>query len=115
MWWFPGRGLVIGGLTNAALTAVAVAADGRLDHGVFTARIPAEVRSKGLLRTRNMTPGVPAALVLADPAVSDCVTATAQAHGVAVRPADNDALDAAEQRAARIRRAVGRLAALIPG
>jgi hypothetical protein len=112
MGWFPGRSLLIGGLTNVALTAVAVAADGRLEGGVFEARIPAEVRSKGLLRNKNMTPGVPAALVLADPSVNDCVTATAKAHGVEIHPADNDAMDAAERRAAAIRAAFGRISAL---
>ena len=113
MAWFPGRGLVIEGLTNAALTVVAIAADGRLDSGIFTARIPAEVRSKGLLHSKNMSPGVPAALVLADPAVADCVMATARAHGVAIHPADNDAMDAAERRAAAIRAAFGKAAAVV--
>ena len=79
---------------------------------MFEARIPAEVRSKGLLRNKNMTPGVPAALVLADPSVNDCVTATAKAHGVEIHPADNDAMDAAERRAAAIRAAFGRISAL---
>lgn len=113
MGWFPGRGLVIEGLTNAALTAVAVAADGRFDGGVFEARIPAEVRSKGMFRSKNMSPGVPAALVLADPSVADCVTATAKAHGVEIHPADNDAMDAAERRAAAIRAAFGKAAAMV--
>jgi len=112
MGWFPGRGLVIEGLTHAALTAVAVAADGRLDSGVFAARIPAEVHSKGLWRTKQMSPGVPAALVLADPSVNDCVLATARAHGITVRPADNDAMDAAERRAAMIRSVFGRIGAV---
>ncbi len=112
MGWFPGRGLVIEGLTHVALTAVAVAADGRLDSGVFAARIPAEVLSRGMLnRTKQMSPGVPAALVLADPSVADCVTATAKAHGVQVHPAENDALDAAERRAAAIRSAIDRIGA----
>ena len=56
---------------------------------------------------------VPAALVLGDSSVTDCVTATAKAHGVAIHPADNDALDAAERRAAAIRAALGKSAALV--
>jgi hypothetical protein len=112
VYWFPGRGLVLTGLTNAALTVVAVAADLRLDRGVFTVYIPADVASKGLFRTTQMSPGIPAALVLADPTVRDCVEATAAAHGVPVRPADDDALERAAARAAVIRSAVGRAVTL---
>jgi hypothetical protein len=68
IWRFPGRGLVLSGLSHTALTAVAVAADLRLDRGVFTLYLPAEVQSKGLIRRKQMSPGFPAALVLTDPA-----------------------------------------------
>lgn len=108
VWWFPGRGLVLTGLTHTALTAVAVVADLQLDRGVFTLYIPAEVHYRGLVRPKDMQPGFPAALVLADPAVRDCVEATAHAHGIPVRQADNDALEMAVQRAAVIRAAVGK-------
>lgn len=112
VWWFPGRALVLSGVTHTALTAVALAADLQLDRGVFTVYIPAEVRAKGLLRSREISPGVPASLVLADPAVRDCVEATAQAHGIPVIPAEDDALEAAARRAAVIRGAVGRVMAI---
>jgi hypothetical protein len=112
VWWFPGRGLVLSGLTNTALTAVAVVADLRLDSGVFTVYIPADVKSKGVFRTADMSPGIPAALVLADPAVRDFVAATAEAHGIPVRPADDDALEQAVERAALIRYGIGQLGAL---
>jgi len=113
VWWFPGRALVLNGLTNTALTAVAVAADLQLDRGIFTVYIPAEVRSKGLLwGEKQISPGIPAALVLADPGVRDCVEATAQAHGVPVIPAPDDALEAAARRAAVIRGAVSQVMAL---
>lgn len=112
IWRFPGRGLVLTGLSHTALTAVAVAADLRLDRGVFTLYLPAEVQSKGLIRRKQMSPGLPAALVLADPAVRDLIESTAQAHGIPVRQADNDALELAAQRAAVIRSAVGRVAAV---
>lgn len=108
VWWFPGRGLVLTGATHAALTAFAVVADLHLDRGVFTLYIPAEVHYRGLVRPKEIQPGVPAALVLADPSVRDCVEATADAHGVPVRQADNDALEMAVQRAAVIRAAVGK-------
>ena len=66
VWWFPGRALVLSGLTHTALTAVALAADLQLDRGIFTVYIPAEVRSKGVLwGERQISPGIPAALVLA--------------------------------------------------
>jgi hypothetical protein len=112
VWWFPGRALVLSGLTHTALTAVALAADLQLDRGVFTVYIPAEVRSKGMLGSRQTSPGFPAALVLADPGVRDCVEATAQAHGVPVIPAEDDALEAAARRAAVIRGAVSQIMAM---
>ena len=113
IWRFPGRGLLVSGLTHTALTAVAIAADLKVDRGVFTLCIPAEVRSKGLIRTKQMSPGFPAALVLADPAVRDFVETTAQAYGVPVRPADDDALERAAQRAALIRYGIGEISALV--
>lgn len=118
VWWFPGRGLVLTGLTHTALTAVAVVADLRLDRGVFTLYIPAEVHYRGLVRAKDIQPGVPAALVLSDPAVRDCVEATARWHGIPVRQADDDALEVAVRRAAVIRAAVdraGMLAAAVTG
>lgn len=107
VWWFPGRALVLSGLTHTALTGVALAADLQLDRGIFTVYIPAEIHSENLFRNRQIRPGAPAALVLADPAVRDCVEATAQARGIPVIPAPDDALDAAAERAAVIRAAVG--------
>ncbi|MGV0992078.1 MAG: hypothetical protein ACOYBX_02660 [Mycobacterium sp.] len=113
LWRFPGRGLVLSGLTHAALTAVAVAADLKLDRGVFTVYIPAEVHYQGLLRAKDIQPGVPAALVLADPAVRDLVEETARAHGIPVLMAEDDALEVAAQRAAAIRSFVGGIGALV--
>jgi len=115
IWWFPGRGLVLRTVTHTALTAVALAADLHLDRGIFTVYIPADVRSEGLLRSKQISPGLPAALVLADPAIRDCVEATAHAHGVPVLMADDDALEAAAQRAAVIRSIIGNFGALVTG
>jgi hypothetical protein len=86
MWWFPGRALVLRGLTRTALTAVAVVADLHVDSGILTVYIPADVKSKGMFRSGEMSPGIPAALVLADPAVRDLVEATARAHGIPILP-----------------------------
>lgn len=113
LWRFPGRDRVLNGLSEVALTAVAVAADLRLDRGVFTLYVPAEVSYQGILRRKEMTAGIPAALVLADPAVRDLVEATAAAHGVPVQMADDDGLEAAARRAAVIRAAVGGVLSLI--
>lgn len=111
--WLPGRRLVLSGLTRTALTAVALAADLRLDNGLFSVYIPAEVESKGVFRSTEMSPGIPAALVLADPAVRDFVAATAAAHGIPLRPADDDALEQAAARAAMIRAAIAGIHAVI--
>ena len=115
LWWFPGRGLVLRTVTQTALTAVALAADLHLDRGVFTVYIPADVRSRGRLRSKQISPGLPAALVLADPAVRDCVEATAKAHNVPVLMADDDALEVAARRAAVIRSVIGSIGALVTG
>jgi hypothetical protein len=56
-----------------------------------------------------LAPGVLAALVLADPAVNQCLLATAQAHGIVVRPAVDDTLVTADQRATGL---LARLSAL---
>lgn len=113
IWRFPGRGLLLTGLTHTALTAVAVVADLKLDRGIFTLYIPAEVHYRGLMRSKDIQPGVPAALVLADPVVRDFVEATADAHGVPIRQADDDALEVAVQRAARIRYGIETVASLM--
>lgn len=115
VWRFPGRGLVIGGMTHTALTALALVADLRLDRGVFTVYLPADVRYTGWVRGRRMAPGVPAALVLADPSVRDMVEATAQAHGIPVHQADDDALEQAARRAAAIRYLAGQAVVAVGG
>jgi hypothetical protein len=72
-------------------------------------RIPAEVRHPGLLGTRELAPGMFAAVVLADPAVRQCFEATAQAHGVELRPTDDDVMDDAEHRAEQIKSMLAKL------
>lgn len=113
LWRFPGRTKVLDVLTQAALTTVATVADLRLDSGVFTLYIPAEVHYQGLVRHKDMTAGVPAALVLADPAVRDLVETTASAHGIPVLMADDDPLEVAARRAATIRAAVGAVGSVL--
>ena len=95
---FPFRGKVIGAISRAALTLLLAAAKQQLD-GAREIRIPAEVRHRGLLGTREMSPGMLAAVVLADPAVRQYFEATAKAHGVEIRPADDDVMADADHRA----------------
>lgn len=97
---FPGRGLLLDLASDAVLTALVAAAGGTVG-GLLDVRIPAEVNYRGMIRNRTLSAGVLATLLMADPAVRDALIATAQAHGVPVRRADDDAIDAAERRVRR--------------
>ncbi|RAV12795.1 hypothetical protein DQP55_11720 [Mycolicibacterium sp. GF69] len=101
--WFPFRRTVIGAISRAALTLLLAAAKQQLEGGALEIRIPAEVRYDGLLRTRELEPGMLAAVILADPAVRECFEATAQAHDVELRPADDDVMADADERAEQIK------------
>jgi hypothetical protein len=101
--WFPFRGKVIEAISRAALTLLLAAAKQQLDGSALDIRIPAEVGYHGMLRTRKLSPGMLAAVILADPAVRQCFEATAQAHGVEIRPADDDVMEDAEERAEQIK------------
>uniref|UniRef100_A0A5Q5BMV4 Uncharacterized protein n=2 Tax=unclassified Mycobacterium TaxID=2642494 RepID=A0A5Q5BMV4_MYCSS len=100
--WFPFRGLALSAASQAALTVIVATADG-VFRGALDVAIPAEVHYRGLLRERTLTPGMLATVLLADPAVRKALTATAEAHGVEIRPADDDVLDAARRRARRVK------------
>jgi hypothetical protein len=107
--WFPVRRKVIQALSRAALTLLLAAAKQQLEGGALDIRIPAEVGYHGMLRTRELSPGMLAAVVLADPAVRQCFEATAQAHGVEIRPADDDVMEDAEERAGQIKSMLAKL------
>lgn len=109
--WFPFRRKVLGAISRAALTLLLAAAKQQLEGGALEIRIPAEVRYDGLLRTRELAPGMLAAVILADPAVRQCFEATAQAHGVSVIPADDDVMDSADERAEQIKSMLTKLQA----
>jgi hypothetical protein len=110
--WFPFRRTVIEAISRAALTLLLAAAKQQLEGGALEIRIPAEVHYRGLLGTRELSPGMLAAVVLADPSVRQCFEATAQAHAVEVLPANDDVMDDAEHRAEQIRRISARLRTL---
>src|SRR4029079_8881171 len=80
--WFPGRGLVIDAVGTAALTALVAVAGGQLQDGPLDLRIPAEVHYRGVLRVKELSPGVLAALVLTDPAARRGLPETARTPGV---------------------------------
>ncbi len=61
-------------------------------------RVPTEVNYRGMIRSRSLSAGVLATLLMADPAVRTALIETAKAHGVTVRRADDDAIDAARRR-----------------
>jgi hypothetical protein len=107
--WFPFRRKVIGAISRAALTLLLAAAKQQLEGGALDIRIPAEVGYHGMLRTRELSPGMLAAVVLADPEVRQCFEATAQAHGVEIRPADDDVMEDAEERAEQIKSMLAKL------
>jgi hypothetical protein len=107
--WFPFRRTVLGAISRAALTLLLAAAKQQLEGGALEIRIPAEVRYEGLLRTRELTPGMLAAVILADPAVRQCFEATAQAHRVSVTPADDDVMENADERADQIKSMLAKL------
>jgi len=107
--WFPFRRKVIGAISRAALTLLLAAAKQQLEGGAMEIRIPAEVHYSGLLGTRELSPGMLAAVVLADPGVRQCFEATAQAHGVEILPADDDVMEDADHRAEQIRSMLAKL------
>jgi hypothetical protein len=101
--WFPFRRKVIRAISRAALTLLLAAAKQQLEGGALEIRIPAEVRYRGLLGTRELSPGMFAAVVLADPAVRQCFEATAKANGVEILPSDDDVMEDADHRAEQIK------------
>jgi hypothetical protein len=101
--WFPGRRMLIDAISRAALTLLLATAKQQLDGGALDIRIPAEVHYHGLLRTRELAPGMLAAVVLADPVVGQCFQATAEAHGITLSPAEDDAMEDADARAEQIK------------
>jgi hypothetical protein len=81
----------------------------QLEEGVLDIRIPAEVHYRGVLRGKELSPGVLATLVLIDPAVRECLQETARTHGVDVLPSDDDPIVTAAHRADRIKSAIAKL------
>jgi hypothetical protein len=101
--WFPGRGMLINAISRAALTLLLATAKQQLEGGALEIRIPAEVHYRGMLGTRELSPGMLAAVILADPAVRQCFEATAQAHGITICPAEDDVMEDADERAEQIK------------
>jgi hypothetical protein len=111
--WFPFRRTVLAAVSRAALTLLLAVAKQQLEGGALEIRIPAEVRYRGLLRSRELTPGILAAVVLADPVVGQSFQATAQAHGVSVCAAEDDVMEDADEHAEKIKSTLDALSARI--
>lgn len=109
--WFPFRRKVIAAISRAALTLLLAAAKQQLEGGALEIRIPAEVHYRGLLGTRELSPGMLAAVVLADPAVRECFETTAAAHDVEILAAEDDAMEDADERAEQIKSVLAKLQA----
>jgi hypothetical protein len=109
--WFPGRGLVINAISRAALTLLLAAAKQQLEGGALQIRIPAEVHYHGMLRSRELSPSMLAAVVLADPVVRQCFEATAQEHGITISAAEDDVMEDADERAEQIKSMLAKLQA----
>lgn len=109
--WFPGRGLLINAISRAALTLLLAAAKQQLEGGALEIRIPAEVHYHGMLRSRELSPSMLAAVVLADPAVRQCFEATAQTHGITITAAEDDVMEDADHRAEQIKSMLAKLQA----
>ncbi len=106
--WFPFRGLALDAASQAALTLFVAVAGGVLGNALEV-RIPAEVHYRGVIRHRTLRPGIVATLLLAAPEVKTSLTETAQKHGVAVRPADDDPTTTAQRRAEKLKSLLVRL------
>ncbi len=100
--WFPRRGLLINAISRATLTLLLATAKQQLEGGALEIRIPAEVHYRGTLRSRELSPGMLGAVVLADPAVRECFEATAAVHGIAT-PGRRRLMEDADERAERIK------------
>jgi len=110
--WFPGRRKVLDAISQALLTLLLATARAQLERPGAALMIPAEIQYRGGVRREGeLAPGVLAALALADPAVNQCLIATAQAHQIVVRPADDTMMVSADQRAAQLRARLGELEA----
>lgn len=108
--WFPGRRRLLDALGKAVLTVTIATAKDQLEHRSLDLRVPAEIEYRGAFRRRKeLSAGVIAAVLLADPAVNRCLVATAEAKGIPVRAAADEDLADAETRAARLREQVAAL------
>ena len=106
---FPGRGLLIDAIGSAVLTALVAVAGKQLEEGPLDIRIPAEVHYRGVLRGKELSPGVLAAL-RAGRSGGARVPAGDGPHTRRRRAAsDDDPVDAAAHRADRIKSAIAKL------
>jgi hypothetical protein len=107
--WFPGRGMLINAISRAASTLLLAVAKQQLEGTPLEIRIPAEVGYHGMLRTRELSPGMLAAVISADPGVCQCFEATARARGITICPAEDAVMEDADERAEQIKSMLAKL------
>jgi hypothetical protein len=107
---FPGRRKLLDAMGKAMLTLTIATAEQELDDLGLDLRVPAEIEYKASFgRRKTIGAGVLAAVVLADPSVSRCVMATAQAKGIPVKSGDDAGFANAAERAEAIKLKVAAL------
>jgi hypothetical protein len=105
---FPGRRRLLDAMGRAMLTVIITTTEN--DDIGLTLRVPAEIEYKASFgRRKAFGPGALAAIALADPSVSGCLTATAAAHGIPVKDSPDAAFANAVERAAAIKAKVAAL------
>jgi hypothetical protein len=110
--WFPGRKRLLDALGKTLLTITIATAKNQLERFDLDLRVPAEIEYKGAFgRSRELGAGVVSAVVLADPAVNQCVLETARARGIPIRSTGDEMLADANERAAAIKEKVAALEA----
>jgi hypothetical protein len=107
---FPGRRKLLDAMGKAMLTLTIATAEQELDDLGLDLRVPAEIEYRASFgRRKTIGAGVLAAVVLADPSVSQCLVATAQARGIPVKSGDDAGFANATERAEAIKQKVAAL------
>jgi len=110
--WFPGRKRLLDALGKAPAGTRRSTAKSQLERLDLDLRVPAEIEYKGAFgRSKELGAGVISAVVLADPAVNQCVLATATARGIPIRATGDELLADATERAGAIKAKVAALEA----
>ena len=100
--WFPGRAKLLG-LASAAVLTLLMATAKHRSRSTRTSASRPRCTTAGSSGATRCSPRVLSTLILADPKVSECVIATAEANGVTVRKRDDDPMEEAGERAEQLK------------